>query len=98
MKLINNPDRAQWAEILRRPVMNTENLFDTVREIIDRVRAEGDRAVLEMEVKFDKVELASLAVTEEELKEAAEQVDEKHEKRYPSGQTEHRDVSCCPAF
>ena len=77
MKLINNPDRAQWAEILRRPVMNTENLFDTVREIIDRVRAEGDRAVLEMEVKFDKVELASLAVTEEELKEAAEQVDEK---------------------
>ena len=77
MKLINNPDRAQWAEILRRPVMNTENLFDTVREIIDRVRAEGDRAVLEMEVKFDKVELASLAVTEEELKEAVEQVDEK---------------------
>lgn len=31
MKLINNPDRSQWAEILKRPVMNTENLFDTVR-------------------------------------------------------------------
>ena len=67
MKLINNPDKSQWAEILKRPVMNTENLFDTVRGIIDRVRAEGDRAVLEMEAKFDKVELASLVVTEAEL-------------------------------
>ena len=31
MKLINNPDRSQWAEILKRPVMNIENLFDTVQ-------------------------------------------------------------------
>lgn len=54
MKLINNPDRSQWAEILKRPVMNTENLFDTVRGIIDRVKSDGDRAVLEMEAKFDK--------------------------------------------
>ena len=77
MKLINNPDKSQWAEILKRPVMNTENLFDTVRGIIDRVRAEGDRAVLEMEAKFDKVELASLVVTEAELKEAETLVDEK---------------------
>ena len=52
MKLINNPDRSQWAEILKRPVMNTENLFDTVRGIIDRVKSDGDRAVLEMEAKF----------------------------------------------
>ena len=71
MKLINNPDRSQWAEILKRPVMNTENLFDTVRGIIDRVKSDGDRAVLEMEAKFDKAELTSLAVTEAELKEAA---------------------------
>lgn len=77
MKLINNPDRSQWAEILKRPVMNTENLFDTVRGIIDRVKSDGDRAVLEMEVKFDKAELTSLAVTEAELKEAETLVDEK---------------------
>ena len=77
MKLINNPDRSQWAEILKRPVMNTENLFDTVRGIIDRVKSDGDRAVLEMEAKFDKVELTSLAVTEAELKEAETLVDER---------------------
>lgn len=70
MILINYPDRTEWAELLKRPVMNTESLFDTVQGIIDRVKAEGDRAVLEMEEKFDKVALSSLMVTEEELAEA----------------------------
>ena len=70
MKLINNPDRSQWAEILKRPTLNTENLFDTVRGIIDRVRAEGDAAVLAFEEQFDKVKLASLAVSDDEWQEA----------------------------
>ncbi len=74
MILINYPPREQWAEILRRPALDTENLFDTVRSIIDRVRAEGDKAVLDYEARFDKVELASLAVTEEEMQEAVEAV------------------------
>ena len=60
MILISNPDKSQWQEILKRPVMNTENLFDTVRSVIDRVKEEGDRAVLDYEEKFDKVVLASL--------------------------------------
>ncbi len=76
MKLINYPDRSEWTELLKRPVLNTENLFDTVRGIIDRVKLEGDSAVLEMEAKFDQVELASLTVTEEEMKEAELLVDE----------------------
>ena len=76
MILITNPDKSQWADILKRPVMNTENLFDTVRGIIDRVKAEGDRAVLEYEAKFDKAVLASLAVSEEEQEEAEALVSE----------------------
>ena len=76
MILISNPDKSQWAEMLKRPVMNTENLFDTVRNVIDRVRSEGDRAVLDYEEKFDKVLLASLAVSEEEQKEAENLVSE----------------------
>ncbi|WP_288358363.1 histidinol dehydrogenase [uncultured Bacteroides sp.] len=76
MILISNPDKSQWQEILKRPVMNTENLFDTVRSVIDRVKAEGDRAVLDYEEKFDKVVLASLAVLEEEQQEAENLVSE----------------------
>ena len=76
MILISNPDKSQWQEILKRPVMNTENLFDTVRSVIDRVKEEGYRAVLDYEEKFDKVVLASLAVSEEEQQEAENLVSE----------------------
>lgn len=76
MILISNPDQSQWAEMLKRPVMNTENLFDTVRSIINRVKAEGDRAVLEYEEKFDKAILSSLVVSAEEQAEAETLVSE----------------------
>ena len=80
MNIIINPDKSQWAELLKRPVMNTENLFDTVRAIIDRVKAEGDRAVLEYEEKFDKAALAALTVTEAEQEEAETLVSEELKK------------------
>lgn len=74
MKLIKYPDRSQWDEILKRPVLNTESLFDTVRDIINRVRVGGDRTVMEYEAMFDKAELTSLAVTFEEIEEAEKEV------------------------
>lgn len=76
MILVTYPDKAQWADLLKRPVMNTEDLFDTVRSVINRVKAEGDRAVLAYEEQFDKVQLASLAVSEEEWAEADSLIDE----------------------
>ena len=74
MTLIKYPDRSQWDEILKRPVLNTESLFDTVRDIINRVRVGGDRTVMEYEAMFDKAELTSLAVTLEEIEEAEKEV------------------------
>ena len=74
MKLIKYPDRSQWDEILKRPVLNTESLFDTVRDIINRVRVGGDRTEMEYEAMFDKAELTSLAVTLEEIEEAEKEV------------------------
>ena len=76
MKLIKYPSRTEWAEILKRPSLDTENLFDTVRSIIDRVKAEGDRAVKEYEAVFDKVELSTIVVTEEEWTEGIANVGE----------------------
>lgn len=70
MKVINYPIKEEWQEILKRPALNTESLNDTVQGILNRVKAEGDQAVLEYEAAFDKVQLASLAVTTEEIKEA----------------------------
>ena len=70
MKQIEYPDKSQWTELLKRPSLNVESLFDTVRTILDRVKTEGDRAVLAYEEQFDKVKLSALAVTEEEMREA----------------------------
>lgn len=70
MKKIIYPERKDWADILKRPVLNTQTLRDTVCEVLDRVRLEGDKAVMEYEERFDKVKLESLVVTEIEMKEA----------------------------
>lgn len=61
---------------MKRPAMSVEGLFDTVRNIIDRVKTEGDWAVFEMEEKFDQVKLSSLCVTEDEMEEATALVSE----------------------
>lgn len=74
MKIIKFPKREKWVQLLQRPALDTESLFDTVRGIIGRVRAEGDRTVLDYEVAFDKVRLESLAVSKEEMKEAEAKV------------------------
>ncbi len=74
MKKIINPERKDWADILHRPTLRTETLRDTVKEVLDRVKAEGDKAVLEYEERFDKAKLTSLAVTEAEIAEAEKEV------------------------
>ena len=74
MKKILYPNQAEWAEILKRPVLNMETLRRTVCEVLDKVKAEGDKAVIEYEARFDKVQLESLAVTDAEMKEAEAQV------------------------
>ena len=74
MKKIIYPEKSAWSEILRRPVLNMQTLRGTVCEVLDRVRAEGDKAVIEYEERFDKVKLDSLAVTEEEMSELEKEV------------------------
>ena len=74
MNIIRYPEKANWNELLARPVLNTETLNDTVCEILSHIRKEGDKAVLEYEEKFDKVRLFSLCVTEEEFAKAEKEV------------------------
>lgn len=74
MKKIVYPERKEWDDIVRRPVLNTETLRGTVKEVLDKVKAKGDKAVKEYEERFDKVRLESLAVTDEEIAEAEKEV------------------------
>ncbi len=53
------------------------NVEDTVRDIIENVKQNGDKAVFEYCKKFDGADLKSLEVTEDEIKEAVNSVEPK---------------------
>ena len=70
MKIYKNPSKDRWAEIIARPRLDLTKLNDTVATVLADVKARGDEALKEYELKFDKAELKSLAVTEAEMDEA----------------------------
>ncbi len=74
METINYPEKSRWSELTKRPAMDVSTLFDTVRTVLAEVRAGGDKAVKDYELKFDKVALDTLIVSEEEMNRADELV------------------------
>ena len=72
--IIKFPPESQWDDIIRRPVADYGNLKETVGAILDTVKKHGDQAVKEYGLKFDKVELAHLHVTEKEIADAEKQI------------------------
>ena len=51
-----------------------DQVNDTVKDIIDQVRKDGDKALIELAEKFDKVKLKTVVATREEIEEAYEKV------------------------
>lgn len=74
MKIVKYPERSDWQRLLERPYIDVSKLNGTVADILDDVRKNGDDAVKRYEAKFDSVSLSSLAVTEEELDSAVNEV------------------------
>lgn len=70
MQTILYPAKSEWAQLLQRPHRDATELRETVKTVLDDVRDRGDKAVKEYELKFDKVALDSLAVSEAEMQEA----------------------------
>ena len=70
----NQIDRS---EIFSRDISSTKHVEVTVGEIIEQVKQRKDAALFEYCQKFDRVELSSLRVSEEEIDEAIEKVDPK---------------------
>jgi histidinol dehydrogenase len=63
--------------LARRSVVFDQELMSVVSAIIDDVRARGDEALIEYTARFDKVELNTLRVSEEELRGCAARADER---------------------
>ena len=74
MKTYTYPSKDELDALLRRPVRDASELNATVAAVLQDVRLRGDAAVREYEEKFDKVQLADLAVSEAEMLAAEELV------------------------
>jgi histidinol dehydrogenase len=74
MKIIRYPKKETWKQMLARPVFDTKYLRETVAEILDEVKANGDAALRRFAKKFDKIELDDLLVSEQEFAEAEKQI------------------------
>ncbi len=59
--------RGNLKDVLPRPILDDEGPLKSVRDILERVKNEGDSAILDLTSKFDGVKLRSLRVPESEI-------------------------------
>ena len=70
MKIINNPPKKEWSQILQRPTKTVDDIENTVNQIFDDVQRNGDKAVEKYTQLFDGVSLENTLVSENEIKDA----------------------------
>lgn len=80
MQIIKYPTKESWKAITDRPTIDNSSLFSNVENILNDIKERGDKAVKEYSYKFDKVELSSFKVLEEEKSVAAQLISEELKK------------------
>jgi histidinol dehydrogenase len=109
INVIKYPDRENWTEIVKRPVIETASLEKTVKKILEKVKAKGDKVVKKYTKEFDGVKLKKLAVSEKEmagaekllspeLKEAIQQAKSNIEKFHRAQHEEARVIETMPGI
>jgi len=76
MKIIRYPNIADTTKLLKRPVLEMENIRQKVTPILNSVRENGDKVLFDLTKELDGVELEQLRVEEPEFDEAEMLVNE----------------------
>ena len=75
MKRYNNPDRSLWPALTERVTADDAVIESRVLAILERVRTQGDKALAELSLEIDKVDLSQgVEVSAEEIQQARESV------------------------
>lgn len=74
MKIIQNPSRESWSELIQRPTQDYATLEETVSLIFKEVAQKGDLALSKYTSLFDGVSINSLKVTPEEFAAAESEI------------------------
>ena len=70
-------NKRNWPKLLRRSELDTKSVMPRVRQILNRVKKEGDRALFQLELELDGSRLRSLEVSDEEIVDAYEEIGER---------------------
>jgi len=74
MKLIKNPNKVAWSELLKRPTKTVDDIEKTVLQIFEDVQKNGEKAVQKYTQQFDGVSLENNIVSKAEVENAIAQV------------------------
>ena len=74
MKILDNPIKSIWPALIKRPAYNYETLDNIVREVFLGVKKNGDNAIKNYTLKFDKVSISNFKVNESEFVKAEKEV------------------------
>ncbi|WP_439130999.1 histidinol dehydrogenase [Polaribacter sp.] len=70
MKVISNPSKKDWSQILERPTKTVDDIEAIVNDVFTEVKQHGDTAVAKYTTKFDGVTLENNLVSNSEIEEA----------------------------
>ena len=80
MQIINNPNKSEWSEILKRPTQTVDDIEETVNQIFNEVNQKGDEAIKKYTSYFDGITLVEMEVSELEINNAVSFVSEELQK------------------
>jgi histidinol dehydrogenase len=70
MQKILLPEKKDWKSLITRPTAEKNSLSELVNTVFSDIKQNGDKAVLQYCKTFDKVKLRTLAVREDDIKNA----------------------------
>lgn len=70
MEIVKFPKQTEWKSLLKRPQFDFKELYEKVQTVIDTVKNNGDKALIEYTEQFDKVHLDAIEVSPNEIAEA----------------------------
>jgi len=75
MQIYRYPLFNSWPEITRRPSAEYSDKTETAREVMSKIREDGDTAIREYTIQFDHVDIADFKVSTGEIAEAVRKID-----------------------
>lgn len=107
MQIINNPNKASWSELIKRPTQSIHSIEDTVVQIFEDVKRNGNLAIQKYTALFDGIdtEVTEVSIAEietasqnvsRELKEAIQMAKQNIETFHKSQKTDRIEVETMP--